>query len=349
MVRKSDKGQKMEETLRIYFLKSGYYVARGVPFKYKSYDVTDIDLWLYNRASSVSREITIVDVKNKKTPLAIERIFWVKGLQRAVNATNALVATTDKRPEVKEFGKEMDVFVLDGNFLNKIKKYENHLEHRITNEEMYSMLDDYSLGKLDGNWKGKLIESESLLGLGLNFDNVNALIENARFFVNQILTKPSQKEIALRCFYKICSYIAITIDYLQRDLSFMEDVDTRKKALVEGFRYGTKGEKRIKQVIDMSLSFVEQYSDNGKVTANQARYNINKQLDSYQANILSDYFSNHEVLQSLFKSAILFEELSMNKKFINHANSSIEIKGLISVLLDFYSIGRVDFSSAIKA
>jgi len=99
----------------------------------------------------------------------------------------------------------------------------------------------------------------------------------------------------------------------------------------------------------MSLSFVEQYSDNGKVTANQARYNINKQLDSYQANILSDYFSNHEVLQSLFKSAILFEELSMNKKFMNHANSSIEIKGLISVLLDFYSIDRVDFSSAIKA
>lgn len=44
----NNKGQKMEEILRIYFLKSGYYVSRGIPFKYRNFDVTDIDLWLYN-------------------------------------------------------------------------------------------------------------------------------------------------------------------------------------------------------------------------------------------------------------------------------------------------------------
>ena len=278
MAKKTDKGQQMEELLRIYFLKSGFYVARGVPFKYKTFDITDIDLWLYNRTSSVSREISIVDIKNKKTPAAIERIFWVRGLQLAVKATNALIATTDKRPDVKEFGKEMDVFVLDGNFLNKIKKYEQHLDSRISNEDFHGMINDYALAKLDGDWKGKITESESLLALGLNFDNVNKLIENARFFVNHILTKPSQLELGLRCFYKICSYLAINIDYLQGDLSFLEDIEARKNAFREGFRYGSKGEQTIKQVIDMSLSFVEQYSDNGKATANQARYNINKQL-----------------------------------------------------------------------
>lgn len=346
MRKKTNKGQKMEETLRIYFLKSGYYVARGIPFNYKDIEITDIDLWLYNRTSSVSREISIVDVKNKKSSRALERIFWVKGLQQAVNATNALVATTDKRQNVKQFGKELDVFVLDGNFLNKIKKYEVQLEERITSEDFYTLLDDYSLGKMDGNWKGRIRESESLLALGLNFDNVNKLIENARFFVDQVLTKSSQKEIALRSFYKICSYIAINIDYLQRDLSFLEDINARKEALAEGFRYGSKGEENIKQIIDMSLSFVEQYSDNGKVTANQARYNINKELENIQTNILAEYFVNYEVLQCLFKSAILFEELSMNKDFKDHQDSPIEVKGFISVLLDFYSIDRVDFSDA---
>jgi hypothetical protein len=224
MAKEVNKGQKMEETLRIYFLKSGYYVIRGVPFKYKDFDITDIDLWLYNRTSPVSREISIVDVKNKKTPLAIERIFWTKGLQIAVKANNALVATTDKRKDVKEFGKDLNVFVLDGNFLDKIKKYEAQLDSRLTNEDFFTMIDNYSLGKLDGNWKGKLSESVSLLALGLNFDNVNKLIENARFFASQVLIKPSQKEVALRCFYKICSCIAVNIDYLQRDLSFLPDI-----------------------------------------------------------------------------------------------------------------------------
>ena len=37
------KGPKMEELLRSYFLKAGYYVVRGVPFVYEGFDVTDID------------------------------------------------------------------------------------------------------------------------------------------------------------------------------------------------------------------------------------------------------------------------------------------------------------------
>ena len=49
-----DKGYKMEELLRNYFLQAGYYVIRGVPFVYEGFDVTDIDVWLYGRASSVS-------------------------------------------------------------------------------------------------------------------------------------------------------------------------------------------------------------------------------------------------------------------------------------------------------
>ena len=232
MAIKTNKGQKMEEALRIYFLKSGYYVSRGVPFKYQGFDVTDIDLWLYNRTSSVSREISIVDIKNKKTPQAIERIFWVKGLQLAVKATNALVATTDKRPDVKDFGKDMDVFVLDGSFLNKIQKFEKDIDNRITDEEFWILIGNYSLGKHDGDWKKKLIEAKSLLAIGLNFDNINSLLDTAHCFIEQILTKPSQLEIALRSFYLVCSYIAVNMDYLQRELSFLNDIESKKKIIV---------------------------------------------------------------------------------------------------------------------
>lgn len=344
MIKKLDKGHQLEEILRIYFLKSGYFVERGIPFKYGNFDVTDIDLWMYNRSSSVSREISIVDIKNKKSPQAIERIFWVKGLQSAVKATNAIVATTEKRPDVKDFGKEMGVFVLNGVFLDKIKKFEQHLDHRITNEDFNSMISDYALEKFDGDWKGKVLESKALLAKGLNFDNVNRLIEIARFFAQQAITKPSQKVLALRCFYKLCSYVSVNIDYLQRDLSFLEDAEARRKAFVEGFRYGSSGEKNIKRIVDMSLSFVEQYSDNGKVTANQARYNINKQLEDTQTNILAEFFSKHEVLQGMFSTGLKFEALSMQKTFSTHGESSVEVKGFVGALLDYYSIDRVKFS-----
>lgn len=347
MTKRLNKGEQLEEVLRIYFLKSGYFVERGVPFKYGAFDITDIDLWMYNRSSSVSREISIVDIKNKRTPQAIERIFWVKGLQSAVKATNAIVATTDKRLDVKDFGKDMGVFVLDGVFLDKIKKYDKHLEHRITNEDFHTMISDYALEKLDGDWKGKMFESKALLAKGLNFDNVNSLIELARFFAQQTITKPSQKNLALRCFYKICSYIAVNIDYLQRELSFLEDAESRRKAFVEGFRYGSSGQKNIKKIVDMSLSFVEQYSENGKTTANQARYNINKQLEDAQTNILAEYFSKHEILQGVFNAALKFESLSMQKNFSSHSESIVEVKSFISVLLDYYSIDRVKFSETI--
>ncbi len=98
-MKKVNKGEVMEELLRDYFMQAGYYVVRGVPFVYEGFDITDIDLWLYSRTSSISREITIVDIKNKKTPQAIERIFWTKGLAEAVGAGNAIVASTEKDPK----------------------------------------------------------------------------------------------------------------------------------------------------------------------------------------------------------------------------------------------------------
>lgn len=64
---KISKGYGMEESLRSYFLQSGYYVSRGVPFRYGNFDITDIDPWLYHRTSPFSREVSIVDIKNKKT------------------------------------------------------------------------------------------------------------------------------------------------------------------------------------------------------------------------------------------------------------------------------------------
>src|SRR5690349_18167138 len=119
------KGENMEELIRNYFLTLGYYVVRGVKYQYQGYDVTDVDLYLYGRSSSLTRERINVDIKNKKSPQAFERILFATGLKKLLGFDSCIVATTDKRPAVHEFGQAHETIILDGEFLAKITSSQN--------------------------------------------------------------------------------------------------------------------------------------------------------------------------------------------------------------------------------
>lgn len=348
MIKKISKGFEIEEKLRNYFLQSGYYVVRGVPFSYRGFDVTDIDLWLYSRESSLARNITIVDVKNKKTPQAIERIFWAKGLAKAVNANSAIVATTDRRREVKQFGRDLDVLVLDGVFISKLSKSDSFLQNRLSEEEFLDVIDSYSLGKLDGDWKGQVLKSKGLLTKNIGFDSCNQWLEVAKFFAEQVLTKPSQIEPALRCFYFSLSLFSIGIDHILKELSFL-DHDERMNRLIDGFTYGSKGRSGVAQMLSTSLSLIEQFAPEGKALSSQVRSKVNADFESLPTNIIGEYFAKSEVGKVVFSVAREFENISMSRTFINHANSTIELRGIIGCLLDYWGINRKEFGSVVSA
>lgn len=333
------KGYVAEELLRAYFLKSGYYVSRGVPFAYKGFDVTDIDLWLYSRASPVSRDIAIVDIKNKKTPQAIERIFWVQGLKHAVGASKAIIATTDRRQEVRDFGHDMNVLVLDGAFISKLGGKEKLNPNRFTEEEFYQLIDAYPFAKFDGDWKLRIRECKSFLAKGLNFDSCNVWLDHARFFVENSISNQLQRETSIRCFYLIVSYFALAVDYLLKDLSFLDQAE-RNFALQEGFTYGSKGRSGVKNMLELAVGLVEQYSVGGAVAAAQIRSGVDAQLSNMSASVLSEYLSKPEVGRSLFSAARELELLSMQKTFVHHGDASVELRGLLYCLLDFWGIDR---------
>lgn len=342
MGKKLDKGMEMEELLRFYFIKSGYYVIRGVPFIYERFEVTDVDLWLYDRTSPISREITIVDIKNKKTAKAIERIFWVQGLKQAVKATKAVIATTDKRKEVRNFGSDLGILVLDGNFLNKLKKIEPEMSNRLTDEDFFEKISHYQLEKLDGDWKRKIRESKSLLAKELSFDSVNYWLGSAYFFAEHAIVKSSQKETALRCFYLVCSFISIAIDFLLKELSFL-DTEERIKILTEGFTFGSKGKIGTTALLNMSTSLISQHADEGAAISNQVRNGIERQFSNLPSPILGEFFGKNEIGKQVYSIAREFEGLAMNKNFTTHQHSSTELKGMIGCLLDFWSLSRNSF------
>lgn len=332
----------MEEILRNYFRMLDYFVVRGIPVTYKNFPVTDIDIWAYKKNSPISKQITIVDIKNKKTPQALERIFWVYGLKAVVNADSAIVATTERKKAIVEFGKKLDILVFDGSFLDKLKT--NHAPDgtRLTDEEFFAEIGKASVGKLDGDWKSKVLESKEKLARGLSFDTCNLLLDNALFFANKILINDTRKETAIRCFYLICAYISICIDYILKDVSFIEQTD-RKSTLVDGFAYGDRGESGTQKVLNLSINMVKQYADNGDSIARKIQCAVDAQLENLETNILADYFSNPEVGKSLFQIATTFEDIAMLNGPISQGNLNVMTKSMIGCLLDFWRIERKAF------
>lgn len=334
----------MEELLRSYFLKAGYYVVRGVPFVYEGFDVTDIDLWLYSRTSSVSREVALVDAKNKKTPQAIERIFWVQGLRIATKATNAIVATTDRRQEVKDFGRDLGVLVLDGNFLGKLAKSDAPSVLRLSDEEFFTKINEYSLSKLDGDWRGRIVFSKSLLAKSLSFDSCNEWLGQGSFFAEQSITKGTQRETALRCLYLVCSFVAIAVDYCMKELSF-HDQSERSTLIKDGFTFGSRGSSGLKKVLNLAMGLVEEHANDGQAISRQVRSNVERQLAQLNTAILGEFFSRNDVARNLFAVAKEFEELAMSREFVSHEEASIELRSMLFCLLDYWGIDRVMFSN----
>jgi hypothetical protein len=333
----------MEELLRSYFLKAGYYVVRGVPFIYEGFDITDIDLWLYSRTSSVSREITLVDAKNKKTPQAIERIFWVQGLRIATKATNAVVATTERRQEVKDFGRELGVLVLDGTFLGKLNETDDLNANRFSEEEFFSKIDEYSLNKLDGDWRGRMVRSKGLLAKSLSFDSCNEWLSQGKFFAEQSITKSNQRETALRCLYMVCSFIAVAVDYCMKELSFHEQSE-RSMRIKDGFTYGSKGSAGLKKILNVAMGLVEEHANDGMAISRQVRSSIDRQLEALNTAILGEFFSKIDVAKTLFSAAKEFEQMAMSRDFSSHASAKPELRSMLYCLLDYWGIDRVMFS-----
>ncbi|MDR2123914.1 MAG: hypothetical protein LBP38_02890 [Desulfovibrio sp.] len=339
------KGYLMEEILRTYFRRLDYFVVRGVPVYYKDFSITDIDIFAYKRNSPISKQITIVDAKNKKTPQALERIFWVYGLKSVIGATSAIVATTDKRKEVIEYGKKLDILVFDGNFIDRLKNKYLPEADRFSEDDFFSEFDRYKLGKLDGDWRGRFVKSKACLAVGLNFDSCNTLLEQAHFFACKVLTHKIECDIAARCFYLVCAYISICIDYILKDLSFLEHHE-RYARLIEGLAYGTKGEAGTKKMLNMATDMVKSYVPDGNLIIRQIKLDIDKNINQLHVNILAEFFANQEVMSQLFQIAIEFESLAMRTIFTSHNSGSSSVKGLVGCLLDFWKIDRKKFSEA---
>lgn len=329
---KITKGELMEELLRNYFLSLGYYVVRGIKYKYEGCDITDVDLYLYGRSSSLTRERINVDIKNKKSPQAFERILWVNGLRHLLNFDYCVVATTDQRPVINTFGNLHNTIILDGAFLAKLKA--NSFPERLTEDDFLEKLSKYKSYNTFQNkdWRYIYEVSKSRLLTEMDFSGFNSELFVLKYYLEKILIDQQKREIAMRMAYITLSHLLIIIDFIIKDIAFLDSIG-REKKLSDGFKFGNLGKEGVDKIISMAVQIA------GSKTANS----VIKSLNSIPTDILKDFFSKNENTKNLFGWAKEFERIGYNRQFINPEDLDTSLKGVLSVMLDYIGVERKKF------
>lgn len=332
MTEQIPKGPAAEEALRNYFLNIGYFVARGCKFTYNRFDVTDIDLWLYARNSPLSRERVNVDIKNRKTPQALERIFWAKGLQTVLGLDSCVVATTDARPDVRDFGLQHDVKVLDGKFQARLIKSAKSQQDRISEEEFLRELDNESLGRLGGDWRSRYEHSKSRLLHSLNFDGCNAWLEDIGLLLSNIATGVP----CWRLLYATCAHLLVGVDFILRE-HVTSSHDQRKATIDAGIRFGESGQAFTKKVSRMAASLVESVAAQPGLTKT-VQQEIEDQASQVKAEILAEFFAKSS--SGFFDIARKLEAAAFTPTLPMPSTLPANCQGVIGVLADFSGVDR---------
>lgn len=337
------KGGAAEEMLKAYFWAAGYFAVRGVPFRLDGEDVTDVDLWLYERPAALTRRRLILDAKNKKVPKAAERLVWVRGLQAALGVDGAIVASTDKRPSSKRLAKAMGVTLLDGNALSKLSSSKKlSLEGRLASEDFDNLFKavDGSRGSVE--WREALLGPRAALLSSFGIHSANTALRAAGYFGEQaILSAPKspQAQIALRGFYSNCALAAVALDQVVADLTFRSR-EERREALTNGIRYGHTDTREALSTVRAAVALIRQHTANGSGIAKLIEKGFEERANQVPAETIADYLTRVSSADSLFSVARELEWNAYNVHMAHFDDLSLEARSLLGVFIDFHELSR---------
>lgn len=335
----ANKGYEAEEAFRHYFLELGYYTVRGVPFNYKSYEITDIDLWLYIKTSTISRERAVVDIKRRKTPQAIERVFWTKGLKEVLRVEQGIVVTSDNRIETREFGAMNGITVLHGEFLQRVLDRYTAID-RLSEEEFYEAIGQSPcLSDSKITWARWYRQTKVSLVEGLNFDTGNILLAKIKMLMDEYIATGKTSTSLVRLLYIVISYFLISLDYSLRSIAYIEP-DARKHLITNGIRYGEAGKENTEKIISVALRFLSSSRSIAFPTKIDIQSEIQQQVLDYPAEIIGEYFSKQEPLKNIFELARYFENQAFTRNILLPSQCINGSKSLIGLLCDFIGIDR---------
>jgi hypothetical protein len=342
------KGFDLEETLKAYFWQAGYFVVRGVPFRLDGEDVTDIDLWVYERPAALTRRRLIIDAKNRRSPKVSERIIWASGLRAALGVDGAIVATTDRRPAARTLAKALNVVLLGGDAVEKLTHSEQlNKAGRLRSEELDKAVRRVDDSRRSSAWRENLRDARASLISGIGVQSANRNLAASGFFAEQAVAAQPRSEpaqIALRLFYQTSALATISLDFAFADQAFRSQ-DERRQAIISSVRYGDAEGVSTLPTVRAAIGLARKYAENG-AAAKQIEYGFATDADRIPAEIIADYVSRISASDALFNIAREIERASSSLELPSFDELSSEMKSLLGVFLDFNGISREKVAAA---
>lgn len=343
------KGTALEELLRAYFLRAGFFVVRGVPIRLVDEELTDVDLWLYERPTGTARRVQIVDIKSKTKPKAIERMFWTRGLADALDVDGAYVATTDRRDGLRKIASKLSLTVIDGTDIQRIRE-SNHvlIPNRITDEELaaeLSSVDDARKSKELYNLRSKILGT---LSAGFGPASVAAslnLFQEAASISAVAYPKSKAAVAAGRLAYLAAAIACASVDFVSVATPFRSN-DERRDLILNAVRYGAMGLEEGKRTLRVAIELIRKYAPSGSAVARRVESAFQTDLNGIPAEIVADQSARMLKDGQLFVVGRALEQSAYAGACPPFDKLSGGEKAFIGALLDYSGIKRETFACA---
>lgn len=349
---KTPKGAALEEVLRAYFLRAGFFVIRAVPFRFADEDLTDVDLWLYERPTGTSRRVQICDIKYKQRPKAVERIFWTSGLADALDVDGAYVATTDKRKSLRSVAEKLGLQLLDGTDIQRIQNSQSVLyAERMGDEQLVAELQAVDKSFRNRSLQDARFDILSALAEGFGAPSaVRALEGFSRLATAAVAYHPDSQAArsAGRLAYLAASIACQSLDYVSVGAAF-RTIDERRDLILQAVRLGALGGDDGQQTLRLAMALIEKYAPGGRGTAAVVEAGLKRDLDRIPAEIVADQAVRLLKADHLFTTGRELEMASYHVELPTFDGLSVQTKSMLGALLDYASVDRERFANAWQA
>ena len=344
------KGFRLEELLKDHFLQAGYFVIRGVPFRIDGNDLTDVDLWLYERATGTARRRQIVDAKSKSKPKAVKRLLWTKGLAETLGVDGAYVATTDTRPIVRRVAKKLGVLIFDGNDLRRIQAgSKERVSERLVDDELWRLVRSVDESRGNKELQSHLEDAKSSVVGDFGASTVVRSLEAVAYFAFQVVSAHPGSvvaELAGRLTYFSGALVAIGLDAVRLDATFGSLEDLRM-ILINSIRFGNTDRVAGLAKLRAATGLVRRFADNGSVIARAVEEKAYREYERIPAEIIADkVMKMRGANENLFSVARELERASYLRTCPTFDELGTSIKSFLGALLDFSQIERRAFAKA---
>lgn len=349
MAKTGEKGYLLEEVLRAYFLRAGMYAVRGVPLQLDGDDLTDVDIWLYERPTGSSRRRQIVDAKSKLKPKAIERLLWTKGLLELLQVDGAYVATTDNRSMLKEISSRLGVSILDGADLKRMAESEKVLfADRLSEEDFDRVIKAVDKGRRNKELQIGYQDLKAGLIDGFGSGTVNRALEHFVGFARIIGSShpnSAATEAALRLAYIAASIVAVTLDFALAKVSF-KSAEERRKTILNVIRYGDEDEVSGMEKVRVAAALIERYAANGRALSQSMLNSIQADFQRVPAEVVADHVLSQLKGDALFRLARSLEFEGFKVELQGFDQLPVEERSFLGALMDFAGLERSAFADA---